>query len=231
VKLGTANYLMSTMASLVYKLRPLTKTFQALGPKQLSSSSGVKLCQNITDSKQDLGKCTKEHDETIYQGILSTQIKLVKGFSLMTSAIGIGCQPILLFNMQQNSANIAVMAGAGAFLSFFTFATPILIHQISKKYVTQLNYNKLEDTYTAMTYSFFLRRKEIKFKLKDVQQVEDMFTTFRAKNVPLFVDGQQFYAPVHYGKIMGYDKPYNYKPIVHVDDENKSEEENKQKRD
>ena len=79
----------------------------------------------------------------------------------MTSAIGIGCQPILLFNMQQNSANIAVMAGAGAFLSFFTFATPILIHQISKKYVTQLNYNKLEDTYTAMTYSFFLRRKEV----------------------------------------------------------------------
>merc|ERR1712086_907763 len=112
----TENYLMSTMASLVYKLS-----------------------QNIPDPNQDLGKCTKEHDETIYQGILSTQIKLVKAFSLTTSAIGIGCQPILLMNMQQQSANIAVMAGAGAFLSFFTLATPILIHHISKKYVTQLN--------------------------------------------------------------------------------------------
>ena len=65
-------------------------------------------------------------------------------------------------NMQQQSANIAVMAGAGAFLSFFTLATPILIHHISKKYVTQLNYNKLEDTYTANTYNFFLRKKEVR---------------------------------------------------------------------
>ena len=64
-------------------------------------------------------------------------------------------------NMQQQSANIAVMAGAGAFLSFFTLATPILIHHVSKKYVTQLNYNKLEDTYTAITYNFFLRKKEV----------------------------------------------------------------------
>jgi len=215
---------MSTMASLVYKLRPLTKTFQALGPKQLSSSSGVKLCQNIPNQNQDLGKCTKEHDETIYQGILSTQIKLVKAFSLTTSAIGIGCQPILLMNMQQQSANIAVMAGAGAFLSFFTLATPILIHHISKKYVTQLNYNKLEDTYTAITYNFFLRKKEIKFKLKDVQVIEDMFTSFRAKDVPLFVDGQQFYEPLHYGKIMGYDKPY--KPLQ-FEDENKTEKHGK----
>ena len=115
----------------------------------------------ISDQNQDLGKCTKEHDETIYQGILNTQIKLVKGFSLMTSAIGISCQPILLLNMQQNSGNIAVMAGAGAFLSFFTFATPLLIHHMSKKYVTEMNYNKLEDTYTAITYSLFLRRKEV----------------------------------------------------------------------
>ena len=116
---------------------------------------------SFLDQNQDLGKCTKEHDETIYQGILSTQIKLVKAFSLTTSAIGIGCQPILLMNMQQQSANIAVMAGAGAFLSFFTLATPILIHHVSKKYVTQLNYNKLEDTYTAITYNFFLRKKEV----------------------------------------------------------------------
>ena len=115
----------------------------------------------ISDQNQDLGKCTREHDETIYQGILNTQIKLVKGFSLMTSAIGISCQPILLLNMQQNSGNIAVMAGAGAFLSFFSFATPLLIHHMSKKYVTEMNYNKLEDTYTAITYSLYLRRKEV----------------------------------------------------------------------
>ena len=126
------------------------------------SSTVTKLQQNDKILKdEDLGKCTPEHDQTIYQGILSTQIKLVKGFSLTTSFISIACQPVLLMHMQQANTNLAVMAGAGAFLSIFTFATPLLIHHVSKKYVTELNYNKLEDSYTAITYSLFLRKKEV----------------------------------------------------------------------
>jgi len=38
----------------------------------------------------------EEHEETIYKGILSTQIKLVKSFSLLTSVIGLSCQPSTL---------------------------------------------------------------------------------------------------------------------------------------
>lgn len=48
---------------------------------------------------------------------------------------------------------------------------------------------------------------QIKFKLQDVQVTDGMFSTFQAKNVPLFVDGGQFYKLEHYGKIMGYEKP------------------------
>ena len=49
---------------------------------------------------------------------------------------------------------------------------------------------------------------QIKFKIKDVHvpSIPGMFTTFRAKNVPLFVDADHA-DPKHYGKIMGYDKP------------------------
>ena len=47
-----------------------------------------------------------------------------------------------------------------------------------------------------------------------MEVIEDMFTSFRAKNVPLFVDGQEFYEPLHYGKIMGYDKPYKPLQII-----------------
>ena len=39
------------MASLVYKLRPLTNTFQGLGLRNLSSKSNVKLCQNRPGKK------------------------------------------------------------------------------------------------------------------------------------------------------------------------------------
>ena len=57
-----------------------------------------------------------------------------------------------------------------------------------------------------------------------MQVIEDMFTSFRVKDAPLFVDGQQFFEPLHYGRIMGYDKPY--KPLQ-FEDENKTEKHGK----
>lgn len=111
-----------------------------------------------------------EHEKTIYKGILATQIKLVKTFSLMTSVIGLACQPVLIMRMGENGGNIALMVASGAFLSFFTFATPLLIHWISKKYVVELIYNKIDDTYTAITYSLLLRKKEVSLEVKLFQE-------------------------------------------------------------
>ena len=58
---------------------------------------------------------------------------------------------------------IALMLGMGAFMSFFTFATPLMVHYMSKKYVTEMYYNRITDTYTAITYSLFLRKKQVSF--------------------------------------------------------------------
>ncbi|CAB4064170.1 TMEM70 [Lepeophtheirus salmonis] len=131
---------------------------------------------------------TVAEEKEIYKGILSTQIKLMQ------------------------SSNVALMIGAGTFISFFTFATPLLIHTFAKKYVTRLTYNPAEDAYTAVTYNLFLRPKKITFKVEDVDvpSVPGMFTTFKAHNIPLFIDGENFKENLeHYGKIMGYDKPLN----------------------
>merc|ERR1711962_769605 len=145
---------------------------------------------------------TSDPDREIYNGILSTQIKLVKGFSLTTSCIGLACQPVLL--SYSSHANAAIIFGAGAFLSFFTFATPLLIHTVSKKYVTKLYHNQVEDKYTAVVYNLLLRPKKIEFKLDvvDVPDLPGMFTTFKARSVPLFVEGSAFHDPWHYGKLM-----------------------------
>merc|ERR1712243_230688 len=71
----------------------------------------------------------EEHEMTIYRGILSTQIKMVKSFSFLTSLIGLSCQPLLFMKLSQTSGTtFAMLAGTGAFLSVFTFATPLLIH-------------------------------------------------------------------------------------------------------
>jgi len=147
-----------------------------------------------------------ETEQEIYNGILSTQIKLVKTFSLTTSFIGMAVQPVL---WTYSTASAAVVVGAGAFLGFFTFVTPLLIHSFAKKYVTKLYYNQVEDKYTAVVYNFFLKPKRVEFKVKDVvvPDIPGPFCTFKANSVPLFVEGSQFTDIRHYGKIMGYDKP------------------------
>jgi len=187
--------------------RPPADSFASvviLGGKRDCSSSSAH--ENQPDEVAD----ADDGEDEIHRGILSAQIKLVKGFSLTTSLISLSCQPILYYSLQSGTEKpLALMLGMGAFMSFFTFATPLLVHFVSKKYVTEMYYNKITDTYTAITYSLFLRKKQIQFRASDVHvpDIPGMFTTFKARNVPLFVDSDQFYSIKHYGKIMGYDKP------------------------
>ena len=79
------------------------------------------------------------------------------------------------------------------------------------KLLSNLNQNKhchLTEKNNEFVLSF-----QIKFKIKDVHvpSIPGMFTTFQAKDVPLFVDADQFEDPRHYGKIMGYDKPIDFR--------------------
>ena len=55
--------------------------------------------------------------------------------------VGMACQPVLY--TYSGAGNMALVVASGAFLSFFTFATPLLIHSFSKKYVTKLYYNQV----------------------------------------------------------------------------------------
>ena len=122
-----------------------TTASSKLGDMVVPSSASKRLAELTIPTTSALSRLchrqTADPDREIYNGILSTQIKLVKGFSLTTSCIGLACQPVLL--SYSSHANAAIILGAGAFLSFFTFATPLLIHTISKKYVTKLYYNQV----------------------------------------------------------------------------------------
>lgn len=54
---------------------------------------------------------------------------------------------------------------------------------------------------------------QLEFKPEDVQvpDVPGMFTTMNAKGKPLFIEARHFSDPRHYAKIMGYDKPLDFK--------------------
>ena len=188
-------------SSILTKVAPTTNILQDKwsGGIAVPDQTGfvARFCHKLASSDK--------HEQEIYSGILSTQIKLVKTFSLTTSVIGLSCQT-MLYNYA-GSTNLGVMIASGAFLSFFTFVTPVLIHSISKKYVTKLYYNQVEDKYTAVVYNIFIRPKKIEFKVRDVNvpDIPGMFTTFKAKGHALFVDMDQFRDPTHFGKIMGYN--------------------------
>ncbi|XP_050092020.1 transmembrane protein 70 homolog, mitochondrial [Anopheles aquasalis] len=148
----------------------------------------------------------------VYYGTLTPQIRAVKVFSLATSIGGIIAQPVLLEQANKIGGTPMIVAVCG-FAGFFTFVTPILLHLVTKRYVTELYYDPAEQQYTAVTITFFLRRERINFKLTDVvvPEVGGLFTTFLVKNKALFVDPQMFPDPTHYIKIMGYDKPIDFK--------------------
>ncbi|GJQ76907.1 hypothetical protein Trydic_g15108 [Trypoxylus dichotomus] len=150
--------------------------------------------------------------ERLYYGMLTPQIRAVKFFSLTTSAASILAQPFLIHTLYANS-NIAVVVAAASFIGFFTFGTPFLLHFITKKYVTHLDYDPAKKKYVATTVNFFCMLKETEFTPEDVKipEIPGIFTTFVAKGKAMFLDPKMFQDPSHYAKIMGYDKPMDFK--------------------
>ncbi|GBP65183.1 Transmembrane protein 70 homolog, mitochondrial [Eumeta japonica] len=77
----------------------------------------------------------------------------------------------------------------------------------------------VSDTTLSDTKAFNML-SELRFKPEDVDvpDVPGMFTTFNAKGKSLFVDARHFPDPNHYAKIMGYDKPIDFKMEENVNE-------------
>ncbi|XP_053688685.1 transmembrane protein 70 homolog, mitochondrial [Sabethes cyaneus] len=157
-------------------------------------------------------EATGENEKQVYHGVLTPQIRAVKVFSLVTSIGGLVAQPILLEQANKIGGTPMIVAICGI-AGFFTFVTPFLLHLITKRYVTDLSYDSTTQEYTAITITFLLQRQQTKFRIKDVvvPEVPGMFTTFMVGDKSLFVDPTLFPDPTHYIKIMGYDKPIDFK--------------------
>ncbi|XP_038211683.1 transmembrane protein 70 homolog, mitochondrial [Zerene cesonia] len=150
--------------------------------------------------------------ERIYYGNLTPQIRSVKVFSVCSSIAGLCAQPILV-KEASNIGSTSLLVALCSVVGFFTFVTPILLHLVTKKYVTEMHYDPSTSTYRATTISFFLIPKKLDFTPDDVvvPDIPGMFTTMQAKGKPLFIEARHFNDPLHYAKIMGYDKPLDFK--------------------
>lgn len=100
----------------------------------------------------------------VYYGTLTPRMKAVKVFSITTSLTGMAAQPII---MEQGSklGGAPMMYFMCGVVGFFTFVTPVLLHVITKKYVSEIHYDPKTEEYTASTISFFLTRVEVGSKI------------------------------------------------------------------
>jgi len=99
--------------------------------------------------------------QRVYYGSLAPRMKLVKLFSLTTSLAGIAAQPILMEQgMKIGGTGMAVLLCTVG--GFFTFVTPLLLHFVTKKYVTELHYNPVTEEYTATTISLILLKIKVR---------------------------------------------------------------------
>lgn len=134
-----------------------------IGAGNLQGLTAVK-CFSSTPTRNDAAKDdSSSQEERIYSGGLTSQIKALKVFSISTSVIGLGVQPLVWTQFLEKYGSGATFA-TFTMLGFFTAVTPLMIHYIAKKYVTELYFNKKTQTYKAITFSFLLGRVEVRIK-------------------------------------------------------------------
>lgn len=123
-----------------------------------SIASSRCLCSKATDNSSS--SASDSHGFKVYNGILTPQIRMVKVFSLATSLGGVVAQPILLEQASKIGGTPMIVAICG-FAGFFTFVTPLLLHLITKRYVTELHYDEGKKEYTASTITFLLQKQMV----------------------------------------------------------------------
>lgn len=92
-------------------------------------------------------------------------------------------------------------------------------------------YDPDRKVYIAETITFFLQKHRLEFTPEDVKvpDVPGMFTSMLVKGKPLFLDPRMFPDPDHYIKIMGYDKPMDFKlELTEEDTSKKAQEEQRE---
>jgi len=150
--------------------------------------------------------------ELVYVGTMARLVRFVKLFSITTSLMGIAVQP-LIYN-QVADLHWALALSLGGVTSFFIFITPLLLHIVTKRYVTHIYWHSDVDRFNAVTYSFLLRQLDHKFTSKEVISPSrpGLFTTVLVNGgkTPLFIDPSLFINKKAFVHLMKYNEPLDW---------------------
>ncbi|XP_058801371.1 transmembrane protein 70 homolog, mitochondrial [Phymastichus coffea] len=186
-------------------------TLSTASRQTYSTLSGATRKRNVNKSETEQFEVKKTEDgkEIVYEGMLSLRVRNIKFFSLSTTFLALGVQPLIYMKAVMGGIATKWTIPTFAVLAAFAVATPVLLHYVTKRYIIQVLYDPVKDTYTAVTYNIFVKEKKVEFTPQDVTipTILGMFTTCAIKGKPMFLDAEDFSEQKHYIRIMGYDKP------------------------
>lgn len=120
----------------------------------------------------------------IYEGKLTRRILYLKSVSILSS---VALASSYGYVISQKSFSIA-LAGVGFVFTPFLLS-PFVIAWFFKRYITELYYNPIDDTYTAHHYGLLLNKKSCTFDKNQVMrsEVTSMLNTFKVDKKPFFL--------------------------------------------
>lgn len=206
-------------SSTMHKVLTFPKVFTTKDLRFRSPSSLICHSEKALGSRNfSLTSCAKTNKEDpyilkgklVYKGNLAGSIKGVKLFSFSTSLMGLAMQPAIY--MQNEGLPTGFKLALAGAVNFFVFLNPILIHFITKRYIRDIYWDPETGIFTATTYTFFLRTKELVFLADDVHvpAVPGIFTSLKVKGEPVFFDPGSFLSQEAYVHLMGFNKPLDW---------------------
>ena len=142
-----------------------------------------------------------------YEGSLTRVVRGVKLFSLSTSSLGLAIQSVLYLKMSESQTHNWVFVFAGS-IATIVLMSPLLLHYITKRYVTHLYYEPESRTFTTCSLTLFNRKRVTTFKAEDVviPLVRGPFTTYTVFRKPFFIDPLSFKDISVFEHLVGYDQ-------------------------
>lgn len=170
-------------------------------------NSNIKKCGSILHAKHFSTEDEKIH---IYEGSLTKRIRSLKVISFGTTFAALITQPFVYLKIVETD-NTTGLLMLFTFINFVGTFSPIYVHWLVRRYVTDIYYYPKEDKYVAEVFSFF-KKKQIIFTSDDVDtpEVDSMMKNCTVHGYPLLFDEAHFTDPKYYCILMGYNDPIDF---------------------
>ena len=151
-----------------------------------------------------------KYGRLVYAAPLSSRVKAVKVFSIVTSIFGLAMQPVVFSHA--NSLPVVLKFALTGGVSFFVLGTPLLLHWLTKRYVLHMYYNEDKKEFSAALYNIFAKKNYVTFSVDDVQFSvgPDILNSIFVHKKPMMFDPECFLVTEAYIRLMKYDKPLEW---------------------